>query len=189
MFRSLFTAALDGADDAGGVISYNYRVGEPITDLGEGRPMVVRLPDAAMNLPNFMRAQIYSTFAVLRLGFEILRGENVDVDQLFAHGGIFRTPEVAQRFLSAALDVPVTVGGSASEGGAWGMALLAAFMMRDAANLADWLDAEIFGDADQVTISATADEVAGFNRYMTRYVAGLSAQRAAVADIPLTTEK
>lgn len=184
LFRSLFLAALDGDHDAGGVISYNYRVGEPITDLNEGRPMVVRLPDAALSLPNFMRAQLYSTFAVLRLGFEILRGENVDVDQLFAHGGVFRTPEVAQRFLAAALDVPVTVGGSASEGGAWGMALLAAFMMRDEHDLADWLDGEVFRDADQVTIEANADEIAGFNRYMTRYVAGLSAQRAAVTAIP-----
>lgn len=180
LFRTLYEAALQGSPDAGGLVAYNYRAGEPVTGLDEGRPLFMRLPESTLGLADFMRAHLYAAFAALRLGFEILRDEQVSVDEMFAHGGIFRTKGVAQRFLAAALDVPVTVGSSASEGGAWGMALLAAYALQGEGDLAGWLEARVFAGGERETYVASSQEVEGFDRYMARYSAGLAAERAAV---------
>src|SRR3712207_6145673 len=132
-FGTLFRAALDGDPDAGGLVAFNYLSGEPITDLEEGRPLVLRAPGSAFSLANFMRAQLFGSLATLRVGMDVLTGaEHVRLDRMFAHGGLFATKGVAQRFLAAAIDTPVVVGDIAAEGGAWGIAVLAAFRVRRA---------------------------------------------------------
>src|SRR5690606_433593 len=127
VFGALFRAALDGEPDGGGLLAYNYLAGEPITGLDGGRPLVVRTPGSRLTLANFMRAQIYGAFGTLALGMRVLRGEGVAIDTMFAHGGVFRTEGVAQRLLAAAVGAPVAVGRTAGEGGAWGIAGLAAY--------------------------------------------------------------
>ena len=125
VFETLLGAALEGEADAGGLLAYNYLAGEPITDLTEGRPLFVRTPDSRLTLGNFVRAQVYGVFGTLSLGMRVLDGEGVAIDRMLAHGGMFRTAGVAQRFLAGALGAPVAVGETASEGGAWGIAVLA----------------------------------------------------------------
>ena len=121
VFETLFRAALDGAPDAGGLMAFNYLSGEPITGLAEGRPLFFRSPDSSFDLATFMRTQLYASLATLRLGMDVLqKQENVRLDTMFAHGGLFTTKGVAQRFLAAAIDTPVSVGATASEGGPWG---------------------------------------------------------------------
>ena len=129
IFETLFTAALNGEPDGGGLMAYNYLSGEPITELEEGRPLFLRSPDCAFNLANFMRAHLFASLATLRIGMDVLqKNEGVRLDRMFAHGGLFKTKGVAQRFLAAAIDTPVSVGEVAAEGGAWGIAVLAAFL-------------------------------------------------------------
>ena len=125
VFEALFREALDGEADAGGLLAYNHLAGEPIAGLDEGRPLFVRTPDSRLTLANFMRAQLYGVFGTLSLGMRVLDDEGVALDRMFAHGGMFRTAGVAQRFLAGALGAPVAVGETASEGGAWGIAVLA----------------------------------------------------------------
>lgn len=127
-YETLFREALDGEPDAGGLLAYNYLAGEPITGLDEGRPLLVRTPDSRLTLANFVRAQLYGVFGTLTLGMRVLADDGVALDRMFAHGGMFRTAGTAQRFLAAALDAPVSVAGTASEGGAWGIAVLAAYL-------------------------------------------------------------
>ena len=119
MFATLFTSALNGAPDCGGLMSYNYLSGEPITGLHEGRPLFLRSPDSTFNLANFMRTHLFASLATLRIGMDVLlKDEGIRLDRMFAHGGLFKTEGVAQGFLAAAMDAPVSVGDVASEGGA-----------------------------------------------------------------------
>jgi MYXO-CTERM domain-containing protein len=200
VFETLLRAALEGAPDAGGLLAYNHLSGEPIAGLDEGRPLFVRTPDADFTLANVMRAHVYGVFATLALGMQTLAEEGVALDAMFAHGGVFRTAGVAQRFLAAALDAPVTVGDTAAEGGAWGMAVLAAFAVRrrrtaDAAasephigapdTLATYLAEHVFAGAASVTADPDPADVAGFADYLSRYRAGLAAEAAAVAALPV----
>src|SRR4051812_38028954 len=128
IFETLFTAALGGASDCGGMLAYNYLSGEPITDFEEGRPLFMRSPDSTFDLSTFMRTHLFASLATLRIGMDVLlKAEGVRLDRMFAHGGLFKTEGVAQRFLAAAIDTPVSVGDVAAEGGAWGIAVLAAF--------------------------------------------------------------
>ncbi|MFP3464154.1 xylulokinase [Leifsonia sp. SIMBA_070] len=127
VYETLFREALSGEADAGGLVAYNHLAGEPIAGLPEGRPLVVRTPDSRLTLANFVRAQLYSVFGTLALGMRVLADEGVSLDRMLAHGGMFRTAGVAQRFLAGALDAPVSVAETASEGGAWGIAVLAAY--------------------------------------------------------------
>ena len=183
IFETLFTAALDGAPDAGGLLSYNYLSGEPITELDEGRPLFVRTPDAAFTLANFMRAHLFSSLATLRIGMDVLqKNEGVRLDRMFAHGGLFKTKGVAQRFLAAAVDTPVSVGEVAAEGGAWGIAMLAAFLTERAAgeSLVDYLDAHVFADTILETADPDPTVVTGFDAYVHRFVTALPVERAAV---------
>ncbi|MDO5083037.1 MAG: FGGY-family carbohydrate kinase [Arachnia propionica] len=180
VFETLFTASLDGAVDAGGLVAFNYLSGEHLVGLAEGRPLVLRTPDSELSLANFMRAQLYSVFATLRVGLDVLVDEGgVHIDSLFAHGGIFRTPGVAQRHLAAATKVPVTVGETAAEGGAWGIALLAAFMRQEGVSLTEFL-AGVFADAVMSVVEPDAAEIAGFETYHRRQLAALPVERAAV---------
>ncbi|WP_347344904.1 FGGY-family carbohydrate kinase [Microbacterium sp.] len=185
VFGTLFREALDGEADAGGVLAYNHLSGEPVAELDEGRPMVVRTPDSRLTLANFMRAQLYGVFGSLSLGMRVLEDEGVGVDRMFAHGGVFRTAGVAQRLLAGALDTPVTVSGTASEGGAWGIAVLAAYLSAAGdADLATYLRDRVFDGAELDTIDPDPADVAGYARFLDRYRAGLAAERVAAATIP-----
>lgn len=189
VFEALFRAALDGEPDGGGLLAYNHLSGEPVAGLPEGRPMVVRTPDSRLTLANLMRTQIYGVFATLSLGMRVLEEEGVAIDTMFGHGGVFRTAGVAQRMLAAAIGAPVGVGQAAGEGGAWGMAVLGAYLRSGAGrSLADYLATEVFADAAVDVVAPDADDVAGFAAYLERYTAGLAAERAAVDALqPLST--
>jgi len=187
VFDVLFRAALEGEADAGGLLAYNHLAGEPIAGLTEGRPLVVRTPDSRLTLPNFVRAQLYGVFGTLALGMRVLDGENVALDRMFAHGGMFRTAGVAQRFLAGALDASVSVADTASEGGAWGMAVLASFAKANTGETLDaYLRGRVFADAVFATVEPDAADVAGFATYLDRYRAGLAVERTAVDALQLT---
>ena len=182
VFHTLFTAALGGASDGGGMLAYNYLSGEPITGIEEGRPLFLRTPDSRLDLGTFMRTHLFSSLATLRIGMDVLqKAEGVRLDRMFAHGGLFKTAGVAQRFLAAAIDTPVSVGDVAGEGGAWGMAVLAAFAAGDSdQGLADYLDTTVFPGASLQTAEPDPADVAGFEAFMQRFVAALPVERAAV---------
>ena len=169
VFQTLFTAALGGASDCGGMLAYNYLSGEPITDFEEGRPLFLRSPDSPFDLGTFMRTHLFASLATLKIGMDVLqKTEGVRLDRMFAHGGLFKTEGVAQRFLAAAIDTPVAVGDVAAEGGAWGIAVLAAFAAGRSPEqeLADYLDAEVFTDASLTTSDPDPADVAGFEAFM-----------------------
>lgn len=180
-FEALFREALEGEADAGGILAYNHLAGEPIAGLAEGRPLIVRTPESRLTLANFMRAQLYGVYGTLSLGMRVLSGEGVELDRMFAHGGIFRTAGVAQRLLAGALDAPVAVGETASEGGAWGIAVLASFLSAPEVGLGEYLDERVFANAEFDTEDPVPEDVAGFSAFLDRYHAGLAAEAAAVA--------
>jgi sugar (pentulose or hexulose) kinase len=181
VYEVLFREALDAEPDAGGLLAYNYLAGEPIAGLDAGRPLVVRTPDSRPTLGNFARAQLYAVFGTLSLGMRVLRGEKVTIDTMYAHGGMFRTAGVAQRFLAAAIEAPVAVAHTASEGGAWGIAVLAAYL-READDLAldAYLAERVFGMTGFETVAPDPADLAGYTAYLTRYEAGLTIEHAAV---------
>ena len=184
LYGKLFRAALEGDADCGGIVAINYLAGEHLTETEVGRPMVVRLPDAKMTAPNFMRAQLNAAIATLRLGMQMLREkEQVESDMLLGHGGFFKTPGVGQQILADALNVPISTMETAGEGGPWGMALLAAYMVRKAAgeSVEEYLANRVFADAKSVTLQPDPAGVAGFETYLERYKAALSAEKAAAA--------
>jgi sugar (pentulose or hexulose) kinase len=179
-FAACLDAALDGEPDGGGLLAYNYLAGEPVTGLPEGRPLVARTPASRLTLANFMRTQVYSVFGTLSLGLRTLAEEGVRVESMLAHGGMFRTAGVAQRFLAAALDTPVTVRPTAGQGGAWGCAILADYVRTGArTSLHDHLQHGFSGEAIDTVVPDAADR-AGFEHFLARYEAGLAVERAAV---------
>lgn len=183
LYGVLYREALCADADCGGLVAYNYFSGEPVTGLNEGRPMFVRMPDAKFNLANFMRTHLYSAMATLKIGNDILlKEEHVKVDSLMGHGGLFKTPVVGQQLMAAAFNSPVTVMDTASEGGAWGMAVLAAFMMEKAADesLPDYLSNRIFAGQTGSTIEPKAEDVAGFDAFVEKYKSTLPAEKAAI---------
>jgi sugar (pentulose or hexulose) kinase len=183
VFEILFHAALRGEPDCGGLLAYNYLSGEPITGLEEGRPLFLRSPDSTFDLATFMRTHLFASLATLRIGLDVLlKDEGVCLDRMFAHGGLFTTKGVAQRFLAAAVNTPISVGATASEGGAWGIAVLAAFLANRAPkqSLADYLSAEVFADTDLVAVEPDPIDVAGFDAFMQRYLTALPVQQAAI---------
>ena len=184
-FGALYRQALAGEPDGGGLVAYNFVAGEDIAGLTEGRPMVLRTPESRLSLANFMRVQIYAMFATLKLGMDVLAGEHVSVDRMLAQGGVFTTPEVAQRMLAAAIDTPIIVPATAPQGGAWGMAVLAAYLADDTSglSLADYLEKVVFTAQTATTIEPGADDVAGFAAFMRRFTSALAAERAAVETI------
>ncbi|MET0673171.1 MAG: FGGY-family carbohydrate kinase [Microbacterium pygmaeum] len=180
-FDVLFREALAGETDAGGLLAYNHLAGEPIAGLAEGRPLFVRTPDSRFTLANVMRAQLYGVFGTLALGMRVLDDEGVQLDRMFAHGGMFRTAGVAQRFLAGALNAPVAVGDTAAEGGAWGIAVLAAYAASGSGRtLGEYLQEQVFVGAAISTVDPDPADVAGFATYLDRYRAGLAVEAAAV---------
>ena len=183
VFGKLYNHALEGDADCGGLIAYNYISGEPVTGLAEGRPMFVRSANDHFNLANFMRANLYASVAVLKIGNDVLfKNEKVQVDRITGHGGLFKTKGVGQRILAAAINSPISVMETAGEGGAWGIALLAGYLVNNAEklSLADYLDKKVFAGNTGVEIAPTAEEVAGFDKYIETYKAGLAIEKAAV---------
>ncbi len=183
VYGKLYNNALNGDADCGGLISYNYISGEPVTGLEEGRPLFVRSANDKFNLANFMRAHLYASVGVLKIGNDILFDEEkIQVDRITGHGGLFKTKGVGQRILAAAINSPISVMETAGEGGAWGIALLAGFMINNAKglSLADYLDEVVFAGNAGVEVKPTAEDVAGFNAYIKNYQRGLAIERAAV---------
>lgn len=183
LYGTLYRNALTGDTDCGGLLAYNFFSGEPIAGADEGRPMFVRTPDAKFTLANFMRSHLYSALATLKIGLDILaKEEQVSVDVMMGHGGFFKTPVVGQQVMAAAMNAPVTVMDTASEGGAWGMAILAAYMQEKAADesLSDYLNNKIFAGQTGSTIAPKADDVVGFDAFLEKYKATLPAERAAI---------
>ncbi|MBP5500226.1 MAG: FGGY-family carbohydrate kinase [Bacteroidales bacterium] len=184
VYAKLYNHALTGDPDCGGVISYNFISGEPVAGLTDGgRPLVMRSPNDRFNLANFMRANLYATIAVLKLGNDVLfKEENVKVDRITGHGGLFKTPGVGQKVLAAALNSPISVMETAGEGGTWGIALLAAFLVNnpDKLNLAAYLEKVVFAGNTGIEIAPDPADVEGFNRYIETYKACIPVDQAAV---------
>ena len=182
IYSKLYNHALTGNADCGGVLSYNYISGEPVAGLQDGRPLVVRSANDKFNLANFIRTNLYATVAVLKLGNDVLfNEEKIKVDRITGHGGLFKTPVVGQRILAAALNSPISVMETAGEGGAWGIALLASYLVNNEKNLdlADWLEEVVFSGNTGIEIAPDPEDVAGFNAYIESYKKGLAIEKAA----------
>ena len=181
LFTVLFNKALEGDTDCGGLLSYGYFSGENITGVNEGRPLFVRTPGSRFDLANFMRIHLASAFGAMRIGMDILKSEDVQIDRLVGHGGIFKTPEVGQRILASAMEAPVTVMDTAGEGGAWGIALLAAYMIdQHGKSLENFLAEDVFGQDQGITITPSAEEIAGYQIFMSRYREGIDIEKTAI---------
>ena len=182
LYEKLYNLALKGDAECKGMLSYNYISGEHVTGFEEGRPLFMRAPDTNLNLAGFMRTHLYSTCASLKIGMKILlEREGVKLEGITGHGGFFKQAHVGQRIMSAVMDAPVTVMETAGEGGPWGMAVLAAFSADGGGmSLADYLSEHVFADSECRTVEPDPKEVEGFNRYVEKYISGLSAERAAV---------
>ncbi|GHV81928.1 hypothetical protein AGMMS49991_04860 [Spirochaetia bacterium] len=191
LYDELYYKALSGDADCGGLLSYNYYAGEPVTGLEQGRPLFVRKADSPLTLANFMRSLLFSTMAALKIGMDILtEKENVRLDKLLGHGGLFKTKGVGQRLMAAALRTPVAVMETAGEGGAWGIALLAAYTLHkntgtnESCNslelLEDFLKQKVFGKNSGELIEPDIKDVQGFSAFIKQYTKGLAIERAAV---------
>ena len=179
----LYRKALEGDADCGGLMSYGYLSGEPITGLEQGRPLFVRTPDAKFNLANLMRTHLYSALGALKIGMRILtEEEHVEMDTLLGHGGLFKTKGVGQRMMAAAMNVPVSVMETAGEGGPWGMALLAAYMAskKEGQSLGQYLNENVFAGNEGSRLEPDPVDVEGFETFIERYQAGLHVEREAV---------
>ena len=185
LYTKLFEYAENGDPDCGGVISYNYYSGEGVTDLNEGRPLLAREQNAKFSLANLMRASLYSSVATLKLGCDImLKDEGVAVDKVLGHGGLFKTKGVGQSILAAALNAPVSVMETAGEGGAWGMALLAAYLKyAGELSLSQFLDSKVFAGMKAETLAPDAKAVEGFNAYIDTFKKALEVEKAAIASL------
>ncbi len=182
IYTLLFRQALAGEKDGGGLLAYNYLSGEHITGFAEGRPLLVRTPDSKLTLSNFMRVQLLTSMGALKKGMDLLlKQERVVVNNITGHGGLFKTKDVAQSLLAAALNVPVSVMETAGEGGAWGMALLAGYRLRGRGkSLAEYLRTEVFGSVEKYTLTPEAEDVAGFDAFYDIYERGLAIEQEAV---------
>lgn len=183
LFGTLYNKAMEGDKDCGGLLAYNYFSGEHITGFEEGRPMFVRTPDSRFNLANFMRANLYTSLGALKVGLDILmKEEQVEVDRITGHGGLFKTKGVGQSILAGAMDATVSVMETAGEGGAWGIALLASYMIQKDENetLEDYLQEKVFGGDEGEKMEPAPEDVKGFDEFISRYRAGFPIERAAV---------
>jgi sugar (pentulose or hexulose) kinase len=183
LYHTLFEKALEGTSDCGGMLSYGYYSGENITGMNEGRPLFVRTLESKFDLANFMRLHLSSAFGAMRIGMEILKKENIKIDKLVEHGGIFKTPVVGQRILASAMEAPVTVMETAGEGGAWGIALLAAYQLEENLSLSDFLEQKVFATSEGVTIEPTTEDLQGYSQFIDRYEKGLSIEAEAITSL------
>lgn len=183
LYELLYQQALSGDADGGGLLAYNYVSGEHITHLEQGRPLFVRTPESRFTLANFMRVHLFAALGALKIGLDILfERELVQIDKILGHGGFFKTKDVGQRIMAAAIQVPVSVMETAGEGGAWGIALLAAYMLQKAPDetLEGYLADRVFAGQQETTVAPDVSDVAGFTAFMERYTRGLVIERAAI---------
>ena len=183
LFEMLYQQALKGDADAGGLLAYNYVSGEHLTHLEEGRPLFVRTPESHFTLANLMRVHLFASLGALKTGMDILfKQEKVEIDRILGHGGFFKTREVGQKIMAAAMNVPVSVLETAGEGGAWGIALLASYMLHQTEDesLETYLSRRVFAGESGTTIAPGQEDVDGFAAFMERYTKGLAIERAAV---------
>ena len=182
LFSVLYNKALEGDAECGGLLTYGFFSGEHNVGMEEGRPLVVRKPENSFTLANFMRAHLFTMLGVLKIGADILEKEEVKVDRITGHGGFFKTPVVGQQVLAACMNAPVSVMETAGEGGAWGIALLAAYLVdrKEGQSLGDYLENEIFAGNAGSSIDPKPEDVKGFSEFMKRYKAGLPIVRAAI---------
>ena len=186
LYEKLYKKSLEGDKDCGGLLAYGYLSGEHMTGFEEGRPLFVRLSDSNFNLANFMRVNLQSALGAMKIGMDILlKDEGVKLDKMLGHGGMFKTEGVAQRYMSAAVNAPVSVMETAGEGGAWGIALLASYHLNknEGQSLEDFLDENIFVKQIEKVIEASPKDIEGFERFMERYKQGLAIERAAVENL------
>ena len=186
IYSTLYNKALEGDADCGGLLAYNYLAGEHITGFDAGRPMFVRRPDAHFNLANFMRVNLFTTFGALKTGMDLLlKGEKARLDKIYGHGGLFKTKGVGQSILAAAIDTPVSVMETAGEGGAWGIALLAAYLVNkeDKETLPSYLDNKIFADKAGTEMKPDSKDVEGFEKFFENYKAGFPVEKAAIESL------
>ena len=182
LYEAMYQSSLNGDSDCSDIIYYNYLSGEPVTGLIDGRPLMVRKPESKFTFSNFMRSQLYSIFASLYIGNQILVKENVTIDRLTGHGGMFKAKGVAQRYLSASMNAPVTVMETAGEGGPFGMALLASFLIwrEKGQGLDEYIETKAFADAKSSSLMATKEEIAGFRKYIQNYCNLLETEKSSV---------
>lgn len=183
LYEKLYAHSLTGDKDCGGLLAYGYYSGENVTMINEGRPVFLRTPESKFSLANFMKVNLYTSLGAVKMGLDILvEEEKVNVDRIMGHGGFFKTKGVGQRYLAAAFQAPVTVMDTASEGGAWGIALLALFLIDKKPNesLEKYLETRIFGELSGETIKPDESDVKGFEVFMERYKAGLSIEKSAI---------
>ncbi|NME84270.1 FGGY-family carbohydrate kinase [Clostridium sp. SM-530-WT-3G] len=183
LFSILYNKALEGDPDCGGLLAYNYFSGEHITGFEEGRPLFVRSPESKFNLANFIRVNLFTSLGALKTGLDILlKEEGVKLDSILGHGGLFKTKGVGQRIMAAAINAPVSVMETAGEGGAWGIALLASYMINKDKNEAfeDYLSNKVFEGRLGITVEPNSEDVKGFDEFIKRYSLGLSIERAAI---------
>ena len=186
LFATLYNKALEGDADCGGLLAYNYFSGEHITGFEEGRPLFVRSPESKFNLANFMRVNLFTSLGALKTGLDILlKQEDVQLDEILGHGGLFKTKDVGQKIMAAAMDAPVSVMETAGEGGAWGAAILASYMINkeEHETLEDYLTQKVFAGKIGTKIDPDPKDVEGFNEFIKRYTKGLAIERAAVDNL------
>lgn len=183
LFGTLYNKALEGDPDCGGLLSYGYYSGENIIPVDEGRPVFVRTPESRFNLANFMRTHLYAALGALKIGMDILvKEEKIQIDKILGHGGLFKTPGVGQRIMAAAMQAPVSVMETAGEGGAWGIALLAAYevLREEDETLESYLADKVFAGNEGVRMEPDAGDVAGFEKFIERFKNGLSIEQEAI---------
>lgn len=184
IYDMLYNEALNADEDCGGLVSSNYFSGEPVTGFTQGRPMFLRSENAKFTLANFMRTNIYSAIATLKIGMEILEKENVVIDKLMGHGGLFKTEYVGQKLMSGAMKAPVSVLSTAGEGGAWGIAVLASFAKESfGLSLDEFLDEKVFSKFEIKTTVPDEKDISGFEKYMQLYKKSLAVEKSAVENI------
>lgn len=186
LYGTLYNLALQGDPDCGGLLAYGYLSGEHITHFEEGRPLFVRTPESKFNLSNFMRVNLYTALGAMKIGVDILlKQESVKLDEILGHGGLFKTKGVGQKIMAAALNVPVSVMETAGEGGAWGIALLGAYMLNkeEKETLEDYLGQKVFAGMLGSRIDPDPKDVEGYERFLERYKNGLSIEKAAVENL------
>lgn len=186
LFGTLYRKALEGDDDCGGLLSYGYLSGENITGVAEGRPLFVRSPKSNFNLSNFMRVHLFTSLSALKIGMDIMmKEEHVEIDTILGHGGLFKTKGVGQKILAAAINAPVSVMETAGEGGPWGMALLAAYMIQkeEQESLGDYLSKKVFSGNAGVSMEPYAKDVEGFERFIERYKNGIAIEQSALKNL------
>ena len=184
LFSTLYNKALEGDADCGGLLSYGYYSGENIIPIDEGRPVFARTPNSNFNLANFMRTHLYAALGALKIGMDILvKEENIQIDKILGHGGLFKTPGVGQRIMAAAMQAPVSVMKTAGEGGAWGIALLSAYQAhrKEGQSLENYLESNVFSGYEGIKLEPNPSDVEGFEKFIELFKRGLSIEQEAIA--------